>query len=119
MNSWGDKFADGGFFRIKDSDVLNNMTFFDVYWTEEDLTPREKRAYKEKCTKKAKELLQEYPSIKDLKHPCPICKRRSKVGDFLGHILEAECPKCHGKFTPKNEDIMQSLYSQNCEYAQS
>ena len=115
MNSWGQNFADGGFFRIKDSAVLNNMTFFDVYWTKDDLTPSEERAYQEECTKRAKELLQEFPSIKDLQHACPICKRRSKVGDFLGHILEAECPECHQRFTPDNKDIMQSLYSQNAQ----
>ena len=27
MNSWGQKFADGGFFRVKDANVLNKAKF--------------------------------------------------------------------------------------------
>lgn len=113
MNSWGQNFADGGFFRVKDSNVLNDMTFFDVYWTEQDLKPTEIQAYERECTERAKELLYTFPSLEDLPYECPKCNENTRVGDYLGHILEAECPKCHEKFTPTNKEIMQSLYSHN------
>ena len=43
MNSWGQEFADGGFFQVQDEKVLHNMEFFDIYWEEDDLTPSEKK----------------------------------------------------------------------------
>jgi hypothetical protein len=46
LNSWGDTFGDGGFFHVEDSKVLN-MTFFDVYWTLNDLTAGEKHRYEQ------------------------------------------------------------------------
>ena len=95
MNSWGKEFADGGFFRVKDENVLNTTRFFDIYWDEKDLTQSEKAAYKRECTKRAKELSAEDPSIQELPYECPKCKRRSKVGYF--NVLEAKCPICTNK----------------------
>lgn len=110
MNSWGQEFADGGFFRVKDQSALNETIFFDIYWTEDDLKPCEKEAYERKCTERAQELSRTFPSIQDLPHECPVCKKISKVGMFSGHVLEAECPECHQKFKPTYENILQSLY---------
>lgn len=31
MNSWGRNWADNGFFKIKDSSVLNDLTFYEIY----------------------------------------------------------------------------------------
>jgi len=45
MNSWGDTWADRGFFRVKNGNVLN-MTFYDIYWTLNDLTQHEKEEFK-------------------------------------------------------------------------
>ena len=45
MNSWGRKWADDGFFSIANSKVLN-CKFYDVYWTENDLTGAEKMRFK-------------------------------------------------------------------------
>jgi hypothetical protein len=45
MNSWGTEWADGGFFSISNESVLNDMKFYDVYWTVDDLTECEKQAY--------------------------------------------------------------------------
>lgn len=112
INSWGQEFADGGFFRVKDQSVLNDTKFYDVYWTLNDLKQSEIETYKREGIKRSKELLQKYSSVGDLFYQCPKCNQRSRVGEFLGHILEAECPKCHQKFKPTIKEIMQSLYTQ-------
>ena len=111
MNSWGKEFADGGFFRVKDANVLNKAKFFDVYWTIKDLSQAEIKAYEESCIKITKDIAETCPSIKDLRYECLNCNMTSNVDEFLGHILEAECPKCHTKFKPTNKSILHSLYS--------
>jgi len=45
MNSWGSDWADGGFFKVQNAAVLG-LTFYDVFWYEEDLLPSEKEAYR-------------------------------------------------------------------------
>lgn len=40
LNSWGDKWADEGFFKVKNSNVLD-FVFIEVYWTLNDLLPSE------------------------------------------------------------------------------
>lgn len=115
MNSWGQNFADGGFFRVKDQAVLNETKFYDVYWTENDLKENEKEAYKRKCAERAKQLSDTFPSTKELPYECPKCHNKSKVKEYLGHVLEAQCPTCHEKFVPTNEAILQSLYSNSFE----
>ena len=113
MNSWDTDWGDGGFFRVKDQTVLQNTTFFDVYWNEDELKPSEIQAYEKECTERAKELLHTFPSIQELRHKCPKCSQWSKVDEYFGHILEAKCPRCHEKFKPTNEEILQSLYNRN------
>lgn len=110
LNSWGQDWGDGGFFRVKDATVLNNMRFFDVYWLEEELTPKEKEAYKLKASHNAKKLHKEFPSVDELLFQCPKCERNSRVGDFGGSCFEAECPQCRRTFKPKNEDLVKTLY---------
>jgi len=49
-NSWGDDFADGGYFQMSKSLVLNcNPLFFDVFWYEHDLTKDDLVAYELHC----------------------------------------------------------------------
>ena len=110
MNSWGTKFADEGFFRVKDENVLHNTKFYDVYWSEEDLTESEKAEYKKACIENVKDLAEALPSVYELPHACPSCHKISKVGEFLGHVLEAKCPKCRNTFIPTNTALMESLY---------
>lgn len=111
MNSWGQKFADGGFFSVNDASVLNSTKFYDVYWTLKDLKKCEIEAYKIKGIKKSKELSETFPSINELAVECPECKRFSKVVEFTGHLLEAVCPKCRKCFQPTNRVILNSLYA--------
>ena len=110
MNSWGQKFADGGFFRIQDEKVLHSMEFFDVYWEEDDLTTSEKKAFERKGVEGWKEFLEKFKSIQEIPYMCPHCKEESKVDEFTGHHLEAMCPKCLQTFKPDGPGIMESLY---------
>ena len=115
MNSWDQSWADEGFFRVEDANVLSDTEFYDVYWTIDDLTEGEKMAFEEKGIERARELLQTFPSIKELSYKCPTCSERSKVGEFSGSILEANCPRCDKSFKPTNEDIIKNLATQNCK----
>ena len=110
MNSWGQAFGDGGFFRVENEKVLHKMEFFDVYWDEDDLTSSEKVAFEKKGVDEWKEFLKKFKSIQDLPYVCPHCKEESKVDEFTGHHLEAKCPKCLQTFKPDGPGILESLY---------
>ena len=110
MNSWGQKFADGGLFRVQDEKVLHDMQFFDVYWEEKDLTLNEKEAFERHGVAKWKEFLEKFKTIQELPYVCPQCKKESKVDEFTGHHLEAKCPKCLQTFKPDGPGILESLY---------
>ena len=110
MNSWGEKFADVGLFRVHDDQVLHDMEFFDVYWKKEDLTQSEKEAFEEKGTDEWKKINEKFKSIQELLYKCPHCEELSKVREFTGHHLEAKCPKCSKTFKPDDSGILESLY---------
>ena len=110
MNSWGQRFGDGGFFRVQDERVLHNMEFFDIYWEEEDLTSSEKKAFERKGVDEWKKFLNKFQSIQKLSYACPHCKEESNVEEFTGHHLEAKCPKCLKIFKPDGSGILESLY---------
>jgi len=106
MNSWGQDFADGGFFQVQNGKVLHGMQFFDVYWEEKDL----KEIVERKGVNEWKEFVKKFKSIQELPYVCPHCKKESRVDEFTGHHLEAKCPKCLETFKPDGEGILQSLY---------
>ena len=37
LNSWGTGFADNGYFKVKNSKVLGNINFYDIFWYTSDL----------------------------------------------------------------------------------
>lgn len=115
MNSWGTNWGDGGFFRVRDSTVLNETRFFDVYWNLDDLKQEEIQAYERQCIERAQNLSHTFSSIQDLLHECPKCNQNSYVKEFCGDLLEAKCPKCKQTFKPTTKGIMQSLYLRNVE----
>ena len=117
MNSWGQKWGDGGFFRIQNSDVLHEMKFFDVFWKEDDLYPSEKEAFRRKGVNKAESISQTFSSLNELDYECPKCHHVSKVGAYSGNLLEAKCPKCKRLFKPDHEGVMQSLYISSRDFA--
>ena len=116
MSSWGQQFADKGFFHVKDHKVLNETKFYDVYWTLDDLTPNEIDAYDREGAKQGQELLQTFPSIRKLSYQCPKCYQYSDVGMFLGDLLEAECPRCCQKFKPTFDDIIYKTLRHSRKY---
>ena len=113
MNSWGDDWADNGFFRVQKSlsDVLG-LKFFDVFWTEDDLSEKEKKAYEQHGAEVASKLIKSLKGLQVVKHKCPLCVVESKVVDFSGHLLKAKCPACGGTFNANKEggDLALNLY---------
>ena len=111
MNSWGDEWADQGFFRVQNTDVLG-LKFFDVFWTLDDLTEKEKKAYEQHGAEVAGKLLKSLKGLQVVKYKCPLCPYESKVVDFSGHLLKAKCPVCGGTFNANKEggDLALNLY---------
>ena len=102
LNSYGEDWADSGFFRVQKADVLR-FQFFDVYWTEEDLKEEEKTYFKKQGAIVAEKLMKWLPSLKDAEFTCPMakCSKRSPVMEFIGTLTHAKCPKCGNEFSTK------------------
>ena len=104
LNSWGEDWADIGFFRVKNADVLG-FEFIDVLWEKEDLTPAEKAYFKKHGSDLARnKLIEKLPSLKEEEYTCQKCSKSSKVSDFTGTLLHATCPKCGEEFATKDSD---------------
>ena len=101
LNSWGEKWADMGFFRVENADVLG-LEFIDVYWTIKDLAEEEKTYYEKHGSDVARELMNVLPSLKRAEYKCPKCSKRSPVMEFTGTLSLVECPKCGEVFSTKN-----------------
>ena len=112
MNSWGDDWADNGFFRVKDANVLPGLKFFDVFWTEDSLSQKEKEAYKQHGADIAAKLMRSLQGIQAAKYKCPLCSAESKVVDYTGRLLETKCPSCGGTFNANKAggDLALNLY---------
>jgi hypothetical protein len=78
MNSWGDNWADMGFFRIESADVLG-IEFIDVFWTLNDLTKNEEEYYSKHGSKVASKLMKALKSLQIETLTCPLCDATSKV----------------------------------------
>lgn len=98
MNSWGEEWADNGFFRIQNEGVLE-LEFFDVYWTLHDLTEAEKEYYQNYGTQLAAKLMKSLKGLQKAVYTCPKCEEKSAISKFTGTITKVQCPKCHGKFS--------------------
>ena len=100
LNSYGEKWADSGFFRVQKADVLG-FQFIDVFWTEEDLKEEEKTYFKKQGSIVAEKLMKWLPSLKDAEFTCPMteCSKRSPVMEFTGTLSHAKCPKCGNEFS--------------------
>ena len=101
LNSWGADWADMGFFRVENADVLG-LEFIDVYWTITDLTEEEKTYYEKHRSDVARELMNVLPSLKRAEYKCPKCSKRSPVMEFTGSLSLVKCPKCGEVFSTKN-----------------
>ncbi|XP_067024311.1 uncharacterized protein [Acropora muricata] len=111
MNSWGDDWADQGFFRVQNSNVLG-LEFFDVFWTLDDLSEKEKKAYEQHGAEVAGKLLKSLKGIQVVKYKCPLCAVELKLVDFTGRLLKAKCLACGGTFNANKEggDLALNLY---------
>ncbi|CAC5420156.1 unnamed protein product [Mytilus coruscus] len=98
MSSWGDEWADDGFFRVKNAEVLD-MQFIDVFWESIDLTCSEEAYYKNHGKQIAQQLIERYIGLQKAEYECPLCKVISLVTDFVGSLQEAICPECNEKFS--------------------
>lgn len=112
MNSWGDKWADKGFFRVQDANVLPGLKFFKVFWTEDSLSQKEKEAYKQHGAKIAAKLMRSLQGIQSATYKCPLCSVESKVVDYTGHLLKTKCPSCRKIFNANEAggDLALNLY---------
>lgn len=97
MNSWGDLWADMGFFRIQNAEVLD-LKFIDVFWTLEDLLIEEKAYFRNRGGEVADNLIKKFIGLQKAEYQCPQCLCVSLVIDFKGTLREAICPKCTEKF---------------------
>ena len=101
LNSWGEEWADMGFFRVENADVLG-LKFIDVYWTEEDLKGEEIIYFKKHGSTVARQLMELLPSLKRAEYTCPKCRKRSPVMEFTGTLSRAKCPKCGKEISTEN-----------------
>ena len=103
LNSKGSDWADNGFFKVQNADVLG-FKFYDVHWEVEDLNEKEKTSFKELGSKRAKWLMETLPSLQrdDYTVNCPRCQQNSPVKKFTGNLSGAKCPKCNKEFNLKN-----------------
>ena len=101
LNSWGEDWADMGFFRVQKADVLG-LKFIDVYWTEDDLKEEEIIYFKRHGSTLARQLMEKLPSLKRAEYTCPKCSKRSPVVEFTGTLSRAKCPKCGKEISTEN-----------------
>ena len=103
LNSWGCQWADMGFFRVQNEDVLG-LEFIEVYWEEDDLEEEEKAYFKKHGSTVARKLMKSYSSLKDAQYTCPVaeCSKRSPVVEFTGTLSHVKCPKCGNEFSTKD-----------------
>lgn len=111
LNSWGTKFADGGFFKVRNQSALN-LKFYDVYWTLNDLKESEIKAFDRKKKELGEGVVRALPpSIQNLLYECPKCHQSSSANKFTGHLLEAKCPKCKKNFRPAPIGLILNQYT--------
>jgi hypothetical protein len=101
MNSWGQKWGDKGFFRVRNAEVLQ-LEFLDVYWTLSDLTEGEKEYYHQHGSEVAAKLVNSLKGLQKAEHIFPECQQPSLVTEFAGTLSKVRCPKCSREFSTKD-----------------
>lgn len=98
MNSWGENWADRGFFKVEKAEVLG-LEFIDVYWKEYDLTREERSSYQAHGSEVAKRLMSLLKGLQVATFTCPSCRESSLVTEFRGTLSHAICPRCSHVFS--------------------
>ena len=101
LNSFREDWADLGFFRVENADVLR-LKFIEVYWTEDELKVEEKTYLKKFGSINAGILMELLPSLEGAEYKCPKCSKRSLVLEFTGTLSHVKCPTCGKEFSTKN-----------------
>lgn len=104
MNSWGENWADRGFFKVEKAEVLG-LEFIDVYLEESDLTPDERSSYRAHGSKVARKLMSLLKGLQVARFTCPRCSQSSLVTEFRGTLSLAICPRCSHVF-PSNDGMV-------------
>jgi hypothetical protein len=100
MNSWGEEWADNGFFRVQNAEVLGDqLEFFDVCWELDDLTEKEQEKYLKYGSELAKRLIEFLEGLEFSEYTCPECEQTSLVTEFAGTLSKVRCPKCFREFS--------------------
>ena len=100
MNSWGNKWADSGFFRVENAKVLGDkLRFYDVYWELDDLSEEEKESYRKSDSEAATKLFELLKGLKHAKYKCRECEQESLVTEFTGTLSKVRCPNCSCEFS--------------------
>jgi hypothetical protein len=121
LNSYGKDWGDNGYFRVENEEVLDNLTFFDIFWDEKDLTEEEKKTYNNYLSYiKQTSILLSKPNFdmnEEMKKKveCPKCKEQLLLENFEIETdqrnLKIKCLKCQNIF--ESGDIMALLYLYN------
>ena len=104
MNSWGAKWADGGFFSVENAEVFERMKFYDVYWNLDDLSEEEKESYRKSDSEVAAKLIKSLKGLQSGTYMCPKCEQESLVTEFTGTLSKVQCPKCFCEFSTNDND---------------
>ena len=86
MNSWGADWADGGFFKIQNAEVLK-MQFMRVYLDKNDLTDSEESYYKKEGAKNIANKLVTLKGLQNSTYQCSECKNWSCVNEYGGKMF--------------------------------
>ena len=99
MDSEGAELTDNGFFRVKNTEVLGEVRYLDVYWNLDELTEEEKESYRKSESEAARKLIGLLKGLKYAKYACPECQQESLVTEFTGTLSKVQCPKCSREFS--------------------
>ena len=111
LNSYGSNWGDNGFFRIENSKVLEDMTFYEIYIDENNKNKlNEKRGHNPNIYIKYFENRDNLIELYNKKIECPICRNKSKNSYYTGNLKRAKCPKCKKEFEPKERELKIKLY---------
>lgn len=114
LNSWGENWGDNGKFRIKNSSVLGKINYYDIFWTENDLTNDEKEAWNNRTTVEMKNLIWNYiTKYPKIKIKCPHCESISEPKNFHINGRNCICPICNSDFALTIEFFAKNVIDEN------
>lgn len=105
LNSWGENWGYNGYFNVENSSVLN-VEYYDVYWTENDLTPREKEEWENRKNNELTDLIwNQFNKSPETMIKCPNCSSIEEASSFNGNCWRCICPICKNSFIPTIKNL--------------